>query len=379
MANYTDPVFVKYLLELLDTDEAADLLADLPTADAERLLGSLSRAEEVEQLLIYPPDTAGGIMDTHLLVRCENDSVADAVAYLRSHAAEIQQNHDLWVTDAEGKLTGAVSLASLLIAPESTTLGGIAARDLVTVSPEVDQEQAAHLVERYDLNQLAVVDADGHLLGQVTSEDAISVLKRESTEDLQRMSGLSADVGRGDSTLRMVYSRLPWLAVGMGGSVLGALVIMEFEEALQQAAVLAAFIPLIAATAGSAGIQSSTVTVQGLATGVFAERSHLSRLLREFRVALLNGLAISLLVGAFLALVSLLEADRLGAGWPLFLTLACSMVGVITIATLIGATMPLLLDKLNIDPAVSTGPFITVSADVVGILFYFVVADLIYL
>jgi magnesium transporter len=379
MADYRDPVFVKYLLELLDTDEAADLLADLPTADAERLLGSLSRADEVEQLLTYPPDTAGGIMDTHLLVLCESDSVADAIAYLRRHAADIQQNHDLWVTDAGGKLTGAVSLASLLIAPDTTALQEIAVRELVTVSPEIDQEQAAHLVERHDLNQLAVIDADGQLLGQVTSEDAISVLKRESAEDLQRMSGLSAEVGRSDSTLRMVYSRLPWLAVGMGGSVLGALVIMEFEEALQQAAVLAAFIPLIAATAGSAGIQSSTVTVQGLATGVLAERSQLSRLLREFRVALLNGLAISVLVGVFLLLVSLVASDKMESGWQLFLTLACSMVGVITIATLIGATMPLLLEKLRIDPAVSTGPFITVSADVVGILLYFVIADLIYL
>jgi magnesium transporter len=379
MADYRDAVFLKYLLELLDTDEAADLLADLPEAEAERLLGTLSRADEVEHLLTYPPDTAGGIMDTHLLVLGEQDSVKDAVDYLRRNAAELQQNHDIWVTNPEGILTGAVSLAQLLIATDAMTLDQIAVRDLVTVSPEVDQEHAAHLVERHDLNQLPVVDAEGHLLGQITSEDAITILKRESTEDLQRMSGLSAEVGRSDSTLRMVYSRLPWLAVGMGGSVLGALVIMEFEEALQQAAVLAAFIPLIAATAGSAGIQSSTVTVQGLATGVFVERSHLSRLLREFRVALLNGLAISVLLGAFLLLVSLVATDRLESGWLLFLTLGCSMVGVITLATLIGATMPLLLDRLRIDPAVSTGPFITVSADVVGILFYFVVADLIYL
>ena len=379
MVEYPDPVFVKYLLELLDTDEAADLLAHLPEADAEGLLGTLSRAEEVEELLAWPTDSAGGIMDTHLLVLQESDTVGDAISYLRQHAAELQQNHDLWVTDARGILTGAVSLAQLLIASRSMTLEQIATRDLVTVAPDVDQEQAAHLVERHDLNQLPVVDAEGSLLGQITSEDAITVLKRESTEDLQRMSGLSAEIGRSDSTLRMVYSRLPWLAVGMGGSVLGALVIMEFEEALQQAAVLAAFIPLIAATAGSAGIQSSTVTVQGLATGVLAERSHFTRLFREFRVALLNGLAISALLGIFLLGVSLVATDRLESGWLLFLTLGTSMVGVITIATLIGATMPLLLDRMRIDPAVSTGPFITVSADVVGILFYFIVADSIYL
>ena len=379
MATYRDPVFVKYLLELLDTDEAADLLADLPPSEAEQLLGNLCRAEEVEALLSYPPDRAGVIMDTHLLVLQEEDPVTDAVAYLRKNAAELQQNHDLWVINPAGKLAGAVSLTQLLIAAESTPLAQIAVTDLVTVSPEVDQEQAAHLVERYDLNQLPVVDESGSLLGQITSEDAIRVLKRESAEDMQRMSGLSAEVGRRDSTLRMVYSRLPWLAVGMGGSVLGALVIMEFEEALQQAAILAAFIPLIAATAGSAGIQSSTVTVQGLATGVIADRSHLSRLLREFRVALLNGLAISALLGVFLLLVSVLATDRIEAGWLLFLTLGTSMIGVITIATLIGATMPLLLARLRIDPAVSMGPFITVSADVVGILFYFVIADLIYL
>jgi magnesium transporter len=379
MACYQDPVFVKYLLELLDTDEAADLLAHLPPLDAERLLGRLSRADEVEALLVYPPDSAGGIMDTHLLVLRQSDCVADAVAYLRTNAADLQQNHDLWITDDAGRLTGAVGITQLLIATETTPLETIANTELVTVSPEVDQEQVAHLVERYDLNQLPVVDASGQLLGQITSEDAIRILKRESQEDLQRMSGLSAEVGRSDSTLRMVYSRLPWLAVGMGGSVLGALVILEFEEALKQAAVLAAFIPLIAATAGSAGIQSSTVTVQGLATGVISERSMLSRLLREFRVALLNGLAISALLGAFLLLVSIVASDRLESEWLLFLTLACSMIGVIAIATVIGATMPLLLARLSIDPAVSTGPFITVSADVVGILFYFVMAELIYL
>ena len=183
---------------------------------------------------------------------------------------------------------------------------------------------------------------------------------------------------RGDSTLRMVYSRLPWLAVGMLGSVLGAAVIMEFEEALEQAAILAAFIPLIAATAGSAGIQSSTVTVQGLATGMLGD-SLLSRLLREFRVALLNGLSISVLLGLFMVAVQVLAPDRLPQAWLLFATLGASLLGVLAIATFIGATMPLLLHRLKVDPAVSTGPFITVSADVIGILFYFVIANLIYL
>lgn len=378
LASEHDPVFLKYLLEVLDTDEAADLIADLPRAEGDSLLEGLSRAEEVEQLLSYPPDSAGGIMDTHLLVASLSDSVAEASDYLRRHAAEVDQNHDLWVVDDEGRLAGYVSLAQLLIAPQTSLLEELAERDPPSVSPDTDQEQAAHMVERYDLSQLPVVDEQGQLLGQITSEDAISVLKQESTEDLQRMSGLSADISRGDSTLRMVYSRLPWLAVGMVGSVLGAAVIMEFEDALEQAAILAAFIPLIAATAGSAGIQSSTVTVQGIATGVLGDRV-LSRLLREFRVALLNGLAISLMLGLFFLALQLVAPGRLDAGMRLFMTLGASLLGVLAIATLIGATMPLLLHRLNIDPAVSTGPFITVSADVIGILFYFMVADLLYL
>lgn len=378
LAAYSDPVFLKYLLEVLDTDEAADLIADLPEAEGEALLESLSRGEEVEQLLSYAPDSAGGIMDTHLLVAGLHDTVAEASDYLRKRASEVDQNHDLWVVDDDGHLVGHVSLAQLLIAPEDIPMVELVSRDPPSVSPETDQEQAAHMVERYDLNQLPVVDDQGRLLGQITSEDAISVLKRESNEDLQRMSGLSGEVSRRDSTLRIVYSRLPWLAVGMMGSVLGAAVIMEFEHALEQAAVLAAFIPLIAATAGSAGIQSSTVTVQGLATGMLGDPLH-SRLFREFRVALLNGLSITLLVGLFLAAVHLVAPDRFQAGWLLFATLGASLLGVLAIATLIGATMPLILHRMNIDPAVSTGPFITVSADVIGILFYFMVADLIYL
>jgi len=373
-----DPVFLKYLLELLDTDEAADLIAQLPEEESTALLDSLSRADEVEQLLTYPPDSAGGIMDTHLLVARLDDSVAEATAYLRRHAADIDQNHDLWVVDEQGHLAGFVGLPQLLISPETALLGELAERDFASVGPDTDQEQAAHMVERYDLAQLAVVDEAGQLLGQITSEDAISVLKRESSEDLQRMSGLSAEVRRNDSTLRMVYSRLPWLAVGMLGSVLGAAVIMRFEAALEQAAILAAFIPLIAATAGSAGIQSSTVTVQSIATGELGG-SVLGRLLREFRVAVVNGLSISALLGVFMLGVHLLSPDRLESVGQLFLTLGVSLLGVLAIATLIGATMPLLLHRLKIDPAVSTGPFITVSADVIGILFYFVVADLIYL
>ena len=378
LAAEHDPVFLKYLLELLDTDEAADLIAQLPASDADALLDSLTRADEVEQLLTYAPDSAGGIMDTHLLVAKLDDSVAGATAYLRRHAADIDQNHDLWVVDEGGRLAGFVSLPQLLISPETALLSELAERDVSSVSPDTDQEQAAHMVERYDLSQLAVVDDIGQLLGQITSEDAISVLKRESSEDLQRMSGLSAEVGRRDSTLRMVYSRLPWLAVGMIGSVLGAAVIMRFEAALEQAAILAAFIPLIAATAGSAGIQSSTVTVQGLATGELGG-SLISRLLREFRVAVLNGLSISALLGVFMLGAHLLLPDRLESAALLFVTLGLSLLGVLAIATLIGATMPLLLDQMKIDPAVATGPFITVSADVIGILFYFVVADLIYL
>ncbi|MEE4659245.1 MAG: magnesium transporter [Halieaceae bacterium] len=373
-----DPVFLKYLLELLDTDEAADLIAQLPAEESAALLDSLSRADEVEQLLTYPPDSAGGIMDTHLLVARLDDTVAEATAYLRRHAADIDQNHDLWVVDEQGHLAGFVGLPQLLISPETALLGELAERDFASVGPETDQEQAAHMVERYDLAQLAVVDEAGQLLGQITSEDAITVLKRESSEDLQRMSGLSAAVRRNDSTLRMVYSRLPWLAVGMLGSVLGAAVIMRFEAALEQAAILAAFIPLIAATAGSAGIQSSTVTVQSIATGELGG-SVLGRLLREFRVAVVNGLSISALLGLFMLGVHLLLPDRLESIGLLFLTLGVSLLGVLAIATLIGATMPLLLHRLKIDPAVSTGPFITVSADVIGILFYFMVADLIYL
>ncbi len=371
----TLPERLKDLLSHLETDDAADVLADLPEALAAAVLPLLDRSEDVQSLLHYDEESAGGIMGTEYVIVPETWTVAEATEEVRRNAETVAAVFAVFVRDAEGKLQGVVSLKNLLLTLADTPVSDIMDRDFVAVPPEMDQEEVGRIMQRYDLVSLPVADASGKMLGRITIDDIVDVIRDEAEEDIQRMSGMSGSEEPSDSVFRVIRGRLPWLLIGMAGAGLSGLVIGQFENALEQAVILAAFIPVVMAMAGNAGIQSSAIVVQGLASGELWASDVARRLGKELSVSLLNGLALALVLGAAVMMLPVGGATL----ELLALTASLSMLTVIVLATIIGATVPLLLQRMKIDPALATGPFITTSNDILGLGVFFLLATLIYL
>jgi len=365
------------LVDSLDTDEAADLLADLPPDKAPEVLASLQDAETVAGLLGYGEETAGGIMATEYVAVSRTWTVAQAREELRRHAERVAEALDVFVVDTRGRLEGSVSLKSLLLSPPDAIIGEIMNPAVVSVHTDVDQEEVARIMDRLDLLSLPVVDSGRRLVGQITIDDVVDVIREEAEEDIQRMSGLSGDEEPTDSLWRMAGLRLPWLLGGLAGAGLAALVVGSFEDALRQAVILAGFIPIVMATAGNVGIQSSAVAVQGLASGDVWADDMPRRLGKEIAVALINGVAAAAVVGLFVMGLSFFadihNPERLA------LTAGIALIAVILLAAAIGAAVPLILHRFGIDPALATGPFITTSNDILGVLIFFTLASSIYL
>ncbi len=366
---------LKELLSHLETDDAADVLAGLPEALAAEVLPLLDRSEDVQSLLHYDEESAGGIMGTEYVIVPETWTVAEATEEVRRNAETVAAVFAVFVRDAKGKLQGVVSLKNLLLTLADTPVSDIMDRDFVAVPPEMDQEEVGRIMQRYDLVSLPVAAASGEMLGRITIDDIVDVIRDEAEEDIQRMSGMSGSEEPSDSVFRVIRGRLPWLLIGMAGAGLSGLVIGQFENALEQAVILAAFIPVVMAMAGNAGIQSSAIVVQGLASGELWASDVARRLGKELSVSLLNGLALALVLGAAVMMLPVGGATL----ELLALTAALSMLTVIVLATIIGATVPLLLQRMKIDPALATGPFITTSNDILGLGVFFLLATLIYL
>lgn len=368
------------MIDELDTDDAADVLADLPQELAHRIIPELEDAEDVKELLAYEEESAGGLMATEFVSVLRHHSVEQATEVVRAHAESIRDIFALFVVDDRERLVGIVTMKNLLLSPAETPVSAIMKQDIVTVPTDMDQEDVARLMERYDLVTLPVVDAEGCLVGRITIDDIVDVIRDEAEEDIQRMSGVAGGEEATDSVWRITRGRLPWLLVGLAGASLAALVIISFEESLAAASILAGFIPIVMATAGNAGIQSSAIAVQGLASGDIWASDIKRRLGKELSVAMLNGIVSSCVLGLAILLFGSLFGEHLG-GNPaqLAYTASLALLIVIVVATTIGAMTPLLLDKMNIDPAIATGPFITTSNDILGILVFFLLADWLYL
>jgi magnesium transporter len=368
------------MIDELDTDDAADVLADLPQELAHRIIPELEDAEDVKELLAYEEESAGGLMATEFVSVLRHHSVEQATEVVRAHAESIRDIFALFVVDDRERLVGIVTMKNLLLSPAETPVSAIMKQDIVTVPTDMDQEDVARLMERYDLVTLPVVDAEGCLVGRITIDDIVDVIRDEAEEDIQRMSGVAGGEEATDSVWRITRGRLPWLLVGLAGASLAALVIISFEESLAAASILAGFIPIVMATAGNAGIQSSAIAVQGLASGDIWASDIKRRLGKELSVAMLNGIVSSFVLGAAILLFGSLFAEHLdGNPAQLAFTASLALLIVIVVATTIGAMTPLLLDKMNIDPAIATGPFITTSNDILGILVFFLLADWLYL
>ena len=358
-------------IEELDTDDAADIIAELPEERQEEVISNIEDAEhkaEIEELLAYDEDTAGGLMAKELVKVYETWTVAGCMRRIRGQAQDVTRVHSIYVVDKNDKLVGRLSLKDLIVAKSDQKIADLAKDNVDFVHVNDAAEDVVKVMAKYDLEAIPVVDDEQTLLGRITIDDIVDVIKEEADKDYQLAAGITQDVDSEDSILQLTRARLPWLFLGLVGGV-GAFLIMEgFQDTFSTYAVLYFFTPLIAAMAGNVGVQSSAIIVQGLANDD-VKGSINNRLIKEMLLAALNGVILAL----FLFLFVWATKGEINTA----LAISVSLVAVIIVAGLIGTFVPLFLDKRGIDPAIATGPFITTSNDIFGILIYFWIAKLI--
>jgi len=370
LKNLTAKEIAEEIAEL-DSDDAADMIAELPEERQEAVMSKIEDEEhvkEIEELLTYDENSAGGLMAKELVQVNENWTVLKCVKEMRIQAEEVTRVHSIYVVDDKGKLKGRLSLKDLLVASTRTPISDIYIPKVDFVNVIDGAEDVANIMRKYDLEAIPVVDDDQILLGRITIDDIVDVIKEEADKDYQMAAGIMQDVEADDSILELTKARLPWLFLGLLGGI-GAFIIMEgFQDVFEKYAALFFFTPLIAAMAGNVGVQSSAIIVQGLANDDI-KGSINSRLLKEMLLAALNGVVLAL----FLFLFVWLSQGKI----TLAIAISVSLVVVIIVAGLIGTFVPLFLNKRGIDPAIATGPFITTSNDIFGILIYFMIAKMI--
>ena len=357
-------------IEELDTDDAADIIGELSEERQEEVISKIEdeeHREEIKELLAYDEDTAGGLMAKELVSVNENWTVTQCVKEMRSQAENVTRVHSIYVVDADERLIGRLSLKDLLVANPRVNISTVYIPKVDAVHVNDEAEDVARVMQKYDLEAIPVVDDNQVLLGRITIDDIVDVIKEEAEKDYQLAAGITQDVEADDSIFELTRARLPWLFLGLVGGI-GAFLIMEgFQDSFKEYAVLFFFTPLIAAMAGNVGVQSSAIIVQGLANDD-VKGSINSRLIKEMLLAALNGFILAI----FLFLFVWVTKDQNTA-----LAISVSLVVVIIVAGLIGTFIPLFLDKRGIDPAIATGPFITTSNDIFGILIYFWIAKMI--
>lgn len=358
-------------IEELDTDDAADIIAELSEERQAEVISQIEdkeHREEITELLTYDEDTAGSLMAKELVKVYETWTVAGCLRRIRGQAKEVTRVHSIYVVNKNEKLIGRLSLKDLIVAKSEQKIADISKDTVDWVNVNDDVEDVARVMTKYDLEAIPVVDDNQTLLGRITIDDIVDVLKEEADKDYQMAAGITGDVEADDSILELTKARLPWLFLGLVGGV-GAFLIMEgFHGIFEKYALLFFFTPLIAAMAGNVGVQSSAIIVQGLANDD-VKGSINSRLLKEMLLAALNGTILAIFLFLF---VWATKGEAVTA-----LAISVSLIVVIIIAGLIGTFVPLFLDKRGIDPAIATGPFITTSNDIFGILIYFWIAKLI--
>ena len=350
------------------SDDAADLLQALPKELADQILERMKvdDAADVEELLRYGPKTAGGIMSTDFFVLNRDVSAREAIAAMHG-AEDAEMVFYIYCVNEQGHLVGTLSLRDLLTNPPDTSLRAIMNPDVIKVSPDVDQEHVAKLVARYDLLAIPVVDEFNNLLGIVTVDDIIDVVRDEATEDFLKMVGSGEEDVLESSTLRSAWIRAPWMGLAAVGGIGGAALIAGFRDRIEQVVLLAAFIPVVMGMGGNVGIQSATIMVRGLATGRVHLRGQWKVLLKELRTGVVLAVMGSLLVGLAAFVIG-------GFDVLLGLTVGSAILSNMATAALLGSLIPLAFRRINVDPAVATGPIMTTFMDVVGILVYFLIA-----
>ena len=367
-----EPKQIAAQLEKLNSDDAVDILGELSVKRQLEVISEMDEedADQLVKLLNYDEDSAGGLMQTEFIKAKIDWPVNRCIIELRRQAEEVDKVFTIYVVDHKDKLVGVLSLKALLFAKPNTLIKDLfVASNIISVNTSTDGEEVARIMDKYDLVSIPVVDLQGKLVGRITIDDIVELIREEADKDFQMASGISENVEANASLWRLSRARLPWLFIGMFGGILGAQVIGNFEVQIGKIPALAFFIPLVAAMGGNVGVQSSAVVVQSLANGTNQFSSILSRVKKEALLGLLNGLICAIVI--FLV-TWLLETPRLG------LTVSLALFTVIFFAAVLGTLIPLILDKYGIDPAVATGPFITTMNDVVGLFIYFTMGMLVF-
>lgn len=360
-------------IENMDSDDATDLIQDLPEKKQEEVLSEIkdeSQSSDISDLLAYEEDSAGGIMAKEFVAANSGWTVKEALTMLRKQVEDVDNVYTIYVTNVQSKLLGTLSLKKFLYASDQTLIKDLYRPDPIVVNAMVPAEEVASIMEKYELVVIPVVNDLGVLIGRITIDDALEVIKEEAEKDYQMASGISEKVESSDNIWMLSRARLPWLLIGLTGGILGAYVIGGFEDKISEFPVMASFIPLILAMGGNVGVQSSAIIVQSLANNSLEIETIAKKLIKELLVALVNGVICSLIALVFCLFT---ENDPL-----LSLTIGVALISVFLYAGLFGTFIPLILNRYKIDPALATGPFITTTNDVIGLLLYFLIGWALY-
>lgn len=358
-------------IDHLDSDDAVDLIQDLDKEDRDEVISHIDDVEQagdIIDLLKYDEDTAGGLMGTEMLVVNENWSMPECIKQLRMQAEDMDEVYYVYVVDNDDRLRGTLPLKKLITHPSVSKIKNVMETDPVAVKTDMPLDEVAIDFEKYDLVAMPVVDSIGRLVGHITVDDVMDRVRESSERDYQLASGLSQDVESDDTIWQQTRARLPWLLIGILGGIGNSLILGNFEQGFATNPAMALFIPMIGGTGGNVGIQSSAIVVQGLANGSLDLKDTGRQLFKEVGVGLVNGLIISLIVFLY-------NVFSLSPWNPTTLAVSLSLMAVVLFASIFGTFVPLTLERFKIDPALATGPFISITNDIIGMLIYMLISS----
>lgn len=358
------------LIDQMESDDAVDILILMPSKEREDVISYLQEKEKsanILDLLRYDEYSAGGLMAKEFIKANQNWNVVQTIEEIRRQAEKVEKIYSIYVVDNKQHLLGRVSLKKIILSSSDTKISDIYEPELISVPTHMDGEEVAEIMRKYDLESVPVVNAKNKLVGRITVDDILDLIREQSEEDMQAMTGISADIEESDSVFKISKARLPWLLIGVIGGLMGAQIIGFFEDGLSKYIALASFIPLVAATGGNVGIQSSSLVVQTLASKSVFNDTAWQRFIKGLLIAVVNGIVLGTFVFAVVVFIYGFES--------IFgLTIGLAMFCVVLLASFMGTVTPLVLDKFGINPAIASGPFITTANDLLGLAVYFGVA-----
>ncbi len=370
LSGYTPDEIANEFIEHMDSDDAVDVLSELPPDRSRQIITAISDQEysrNLVKMLRYPKDVAGGLMARELIKVNIHWNVSQCTEEIRKQAEEVNKVYTVYVVDDDDTLLGYVSLKRIILERTNTLVSQIYDDNIVYATVYMHGDEVSSVMKKYDVIALPVVDGLGRLVGRITIDDMVDFMQEEADKDYQMLSGLSGTVEYDDKVWILSKARLPWLVIGLAGGIASSLVIGNYEDTLSKNFQLAFFMPLVAAMGGNAGVQSSSIIVQALANQTLDDRNILKRLGKEFLVALLNGLVCSALLLSYNLFTQHTN--------DITVIVSTALLSVIIFASLMGTLIPLVLDRFKIDPALATGPFITTSNDLIGLLLYFAIGN----